>query len=268
MKWLFKQLSVIFAGLWVIGFTANWLLILYVEWILIRDNFLQFINPLLHVEAFFALVQIPLFWILLVVTGISYAGASAFEKLSEDNGENKSPTTQPNPSLPKTPLLIFVVLVLAIVGIFISQLPPTRIATSTIVPPTSKSISAASATLSKILSTPTKRPSSPTPNNPLKQNGCIKWSDVQKKHIGKTICVYGIVNAVASNADTYTISFSDEWHDFKVQDWNYNTYFPPIESGVCIVANGDVVDNVSFLILIPDIEEGAMSTYSDTRSCR
>ncbi len=111
----------------------------------------------------------------------------------------------------------------------------------------------------------------PTPRptvNPLRTQGCIKWSDVQQEHIGRTICVFGIVKLKRSSDQLYTIQFSDDWNDFKIQDWNYNYYYPEVKPGVCIVATGRVVDNVSFLMLLPNTDEGAMRTYSDPNDCR
>jgi len=116
-------------------------------------------------------------------------------------------------------------------------------------------------------STSTRPPIQPT-ENPLRARGCIKWSDVQQNHVGRSICVFGIVKSIQSSATTYTIQFNDDWHAFKIQDWNYNYYYPEVKPGMCVGATGSVVDNVSFLMLLPNRDEGAMFTYPDLNACR
>lgn len=126
--------------------------------------------------------------------------------------------------------------------------------------------------------TPTKRPTSiltagPVPqntpratSNPIESLGCVKWSQVRQSHVGKEICIYGIVTSVKAASSLYTIQFSDDWYDFKLQDWNYPDV--EIEAGMCIVVAGKVTDNVSFLMLLVSKEDNAIQIYHAPRDCR
>jgi hypothetical protein len=75
-----KVLSYVFGAIWVLGFGANTLLFLYVEWVLLSRSFFQVFNPFLHFEVLWTLLGLPLFWMFLVVTGIGLVGMSQLEK--------------------------------------------------------------------------------------------------------------------------------------------------------------------------------------------
>jgi len=79
---------------------------------------------------------------------------------------------------------------------------------------------------------------------------CIRWDRVTQINVGQTICVYGTVLNVKPGGSVYTIEFSHDWYDFKIQDFNH--YWLDIQPGECILAIGRIRDNVSFLILTPD----------------
>ena len=66
-----KLLGYICGFLWIGGFAANALLFLYIEWVYVSRSFSQLFNPFLHLQVFFTLLTLPLFWGLLVVTGIA-----------------------------------------------------------------------------------------------------------------------------------------------------------------------------------------------------
>lgn len=118
---------------------------------------------------------------------------------------------------------------------------------------------------------PTDQPpptAAPVPANPLLNSGCIKWSNVGPQDAGRSVCVYGVVvlTTGGSPQDPYTIQFSNNWHDFKVQDFNY--YYSDIQPGICIVVNGTVADNVSFLIILPNKSGDGIRLYKDANDCR
>lgn len=79
-----KLLQGAFGLMWMAGFLGNGLLFLFVEWTYLRDSFLQFLNPFLHLQVLLRLVTIPLFWILLMLTGVGYFAMAGVEKTFED----------------------------------------------------------------------------------------------------------------------------------------------------------------------------------------
>ncbi len=105
----------------------------------------------------------------------------------------------------------------------------------------------------RIQKTPTRRPPTRTPLPPVQvgpPSSCIRWDRVGQTHIGKSICMYGIVRNVKPGNDVFTIEFSDDWYDTKIQDYNY--YWDDINPGECLEVYGTVRDNVNFLFVSPD----------------
>lgn len=56
------------------------LMFLMQEWLLIKDNFWQFINPLLHLQVLFSLLAYIPFWIFSVIGIASSVGASKIDE--------------------------------------------------------------------------------------------------------------------------------------------------------------------------------------------
>jgi hypothetical protein len=103
-------------------------------------------------------------------------------------------------------------------------------------------------------------------DNPLLSQGCIRWNDVQQRHIGRSLCVFGTVKSADKQGNVYTIAFSNNWNAFKVQDWNYS--YPDLKPGMCISAVGKIQDNKSFLILLLDKTGDSLKWYSDLTICQ
>ncbi|MGI6570028.1 MAG: hypothetical protein ACOX27_03045 [Caldicoprobacterales bacterium] len=81
-----KLLKGFFGLIYIMGYIGNGLLFLYIEWLYIREDLIQIINPLLHFQVIFTLLKTPLFWILIVVTLLGFfasRGAEAEEKNNE-----------------------------------------------------------------------------------------------------------------------------------------------------------------------------------------
>ena len=82
---MMKALQGLFGLLYGAGFIGNGLLFLYVEWGYLRQNFLQMLNPLLHLQVVVTLVTMPLFWILTAVTFLGYFAIVGVQKhIDED----------------------------------------------------------------------------------------------------------------------------------------------------------------------------------------
>lgn len=79
-----KVLQGLFGLLYGAGFIGNGLLFLYVEWSYLRQSFLQFLNPLLHLQVLLTLVTMPLFWILTAVTVLGYFAMVGVQKHIEE----------------------------------------------------------------------------------------------------------------------------------------------------------------------------------------
>jgi len=110
---------------------------------------------------------------------------------------------------------------------------------------------------------PSQTPWASPTANPLISKGCVAWSEIDDRHIGKRMCVYGIARLVEykqyEQGHVFTIQFSDDWYDFKIQDFNF--FYQGISEGTCISARGEVIDNVSFLILKPDKNQGSIEAH-------
>lgn len=92
--------------------------------------------------------------------------------------------------------------------------------------------------------TSTAKPSAAT-------RGCLDWRQVSQAQIGQNLCVYGrIVYLENKPGNVFIIQFSDDWYDFKIQDFNF--FYPDLREADCIEVHGRVYDNVSFLVLKPD----------------
>jgi uncharacterized membrane protein YdbT with pleckstrin-like domain len=75
-----KALQGLFGLLYGAGFIGNGLLFLYVEWSYLRQSFLQVFNPVLHLQVVLAMLTMPLFWILTVVTVLGYFAMASVQK--------------------------------------------------------------------------------------------------------------------------------------------------------------------------------------------
>jgi len=123
----------------------------------------------------------------------------------------------------------------------------------------------------RVQKTPTRRPPTRVPTRTPQTfagipSSCIRWDRVGESHIGKSICVYGIVQDVKPGNGVFTIEFSNQWGATKIQDFNH-TWFG-IVSGSCIEAYGKVRDNVSYLFVSPDLNNPRIYTYDSPAACR
>lgn len=75
-----RLLQFFFVTLWVIGYTGNGILFLYIQWIYLRQGWIQIFNPLLQVQILLTLLSTPLFWIFLLMAILGYYLASVIEK--------------------------------------------------------------------------------------------------------------------------------------------------------------------------------------------
>jgi len=75
-----RLLQFFFAALWVIGYVGNGILFLYVEWIYLRQGWVQIFNPFLHIQVLLTLLSIPLFWFLLAMAIVGYYLTAVIEK--------------------------------------------------------------------------------------------------------------------------------------------------------------------------------------------
>jgi hypothetical protein len=75
-----KALQVASFIVWLLAFSGNALLFVYVEWSYLRQSFLQVFNPFLHIEVVLTLITLPLFWILLAVTALGLFAMKVSEK--------------------------------------------------------------------------------------------------------------------------------------------------------------------------------------------
>lgn len=85
MRTLLKGLSGLLMLVWGAGFFGNMLLFGYVEWLLIREQFWKILMPWLQLEVIGTLLGTQLFWILLAMTVIGYAGSAGLSKLAGDD---------------------------------------------------------------------------------------------------------------------------------------------------------------------------------------
>jgi|688.fasta_scaffold294687_2 hypothetical protein len=75
-----RLLQFFFATLWVIGYVGNGLLFLYVEWIYLRQSWIQIFNPFLQIQVLSTLLSTPLFWLLLAMAVLGYYLTTVIEK--------------------------------------------------------------------------------------------------------------------------------------------------------------------------------------------
>lgn len=74
-----KALGSIFTTLWLLAVIANGILVLYVEWRIIRQDFFLVFMPQTHLMAAIDLLRQPLFWILTPLILLFYFLAQAFD---------------------------------------------------------------------------------------------------------------------------------------------------------------------------------------------
>jgi hypothetical protein len=78
-----KALTWFFTGLYIIGYGGNTLLLLYVEWALVMNNWWELLNPFFQLKVLYYMVTQPLFWILVGITVLGMfasIGAKSVEK--------------------------------------------------------------------------------------------------------------------------------------------------------------------------------------------
>lgn len=63
-----KVLRGLFGLLHIIGYAGNGILFLYIEWCYVRNDWVEILNPFLHIKVLITLLTTPLFWIFLVLT--------------------------------------------------------------------------------------------------------------------------------------------------------------------------------------------------------
>mgnify|MGYP000902514195 CR=1 FL=1 len=83
-----KLMSGFFGLIQTVAFICNSILVLYVGWLQIRGDFIQLLNTFLYLEVLFTLLQTPLFWILIIVTGVSMLEGAGVEKINDDYFSN------------------------------------------------------------------------------------------------------------------------------------------------------------------------------------
>jgi len=157
-------------------------------------------------------------------------------------------------------VIIFISIALLMIGVKACSTGGT---TPPVLPPTSA-----------IRSTPTRRTPTSVPTRTRTpqlaavgiSSNCIRWDQVGQTHVGRSICIYGIVKYVKPGNGVYTLEFSDDWTDTKVQD--YNHYWRDINVNECIEVYGTVRDNVSFLFISPDRDNPEIFGYPSTSACR
>jgi len=74
-----KILQGLFRFMWMIGFIGNGILFMYIEWMYIRQNFFNIINPLIYPQVMITLLTTPLFWILLAIAISGHFGVTKLE---------------------------------------------------------------------------------------------------------------------------------------------------------------------------------------------
>jgi hypothetical protein len=79
-KKVMRLLQFFFATLWVIGYVGNGLLFLYVEWIYLRQSWIQIFNPFLQIQVLLTLLSTPLFWLLLAMAILGYYLTTVIEE--------------------------------------------------------------------------------------------------------------------------------------------------------------------------------------------
>jgi hypothetical protein len=78
-----RILSFAFSGLTMICYIGLGLLFLYCQWLLVTDNFFNFINPLAYLMALWNMLFIPLTWVLLVIGAVSFFASLGVESLKK-----------------------------------------------------------------------------------------------------------------------------------------------------------------------------------------
>jgi hypothetical protein len=79
-----KILKYLFGTLHVVGYGGLTLLFLWVEWLYISNNWVQFFNPFLHLEVLWYMIKQPLTWILLVLSAVGYFATIGADTVSKD----------------------------------------------------------------------------------------------------------------------------------------------------------------------------------------
>lgn len=75
-----KVLASILFTIWIAAVAANGLLFVYVEWLYIRESFLNLFLPWVHIQVVLTLFTIPLFWVLAAIIVVSYVLAQVVER--------------------------------------------------------------------------------------------------------------------------------------------------------------------------------------------
>lgn len=75
-----KLLQVIFGIISVLGTIGNGILFLYIEWMFLRQSFIQILNPLLHFQVLGVVLINPFFWLFLTMSIVGSYAVSRIEK--------------------------------------------------------------------------------------------------------------------------------------------------------------------------------------------
>lgn len=82
---MMKVLQGLFFFIAVSSTILNAILFLYVEWSYISQSFIQIFNPLLHFQVIFTLLVTPLFWILLIISVVTFFAIQGLESFKNNN---------------------------------------------------------------------------------------------------------------------------------------------------------------------------------------
>jgi hypothetical protein len=89
-----RLLQVFFGVLWVIGYVGNGILFLYIEWIYLRQGWVQIFNPFLQIQVLLTLFTTPIFWLLLAMAVLGYYLATVIEKRIDRNKEKSNSVSE------------------------------------------------------------------------------------------------------------------------------------------------------------------------------
>lgn len=79
-----KLLSNAFKLFYNLGYIGNGILFLYVEWLMIKHNWINIFNPFLHIQAIIMLLTSWLFWVIFIWTVVFYFAVHGVEKALDE----------------------------------------------------------------------------------------------------------------------------------------------------------------------------------------
>ncbi|BAU12050.1 hypothetical protein LEP3755_25780 [Leptolyngbya sp. NIES-3755] len=90
-----RVLQFVFGILSSVGYVGNGILFFYIEWTFLRQNFIQILNPLLHLQVLSVLLTTPLFWAFLAMSFLGVFATASIESYLKQRSRQVERNAEP-----------------------------------------------------------------------------------------------------------------------------------------------------------------------------